>query len=134
MSALGQKRTGVLSLASQERLVKRLLDRVEHPSSRLRQIAGKVAQECSLGKSCFVAVEDNARRRGRRRKLATLCSRSRSHGALPARSGRLAPWYSWAAPAHVALALASQSRRLLPWRSRHSSPVWRSSLHRSAST
>jgi len=71
MSALGQKRTGVLSLASQERLVKRLLDRVEHPSSRLRQIAGKVAQECSLGKSSFVAVEDNARRRGRRRKLAS---------------------------------------------------------------
>ena len=60
----------MFSLAGQKRLVKRLLDRVEHPSSRLRQIAGKIAKKCSLGESSFVAVEDNAGRGGRRRKLA----------------------------------------------------------------
>jgi hypothetical protein len=48
---------------------------------------------------------------------STCCSRSRSHVAPPTRSGRPAPWYSWAARAHAARELASESPRQPPSRS-----------------
>src|SRR5260221_12340189 len=42
---------------------------------------------------------------------STCCWRLRSHAAPPARLGRPALWYSWAARAHAAHELASQSPR-----------------------
>ena len=51
---------GMFGLTSQEGLVKRLLDRVEHPRPGLRQVAGKIAQERCLGESSFIAVEHDA--------------------------------------------------------------------------
>jgi hypothetical protein len=50
------------------------------------------------------------------------------------RSGRPAPWYSWAERAHAAHELASESPRQPPSRSPPSSPTSRSSSRRSAST
>src|SRR6516165_661577 len=62
--------SGIFRLAAQKRLVEWLLDSVEHPGAGLRQIAGKIAEECSLGEPSFLAVEDDACRGQRRRKLA----------------------------------------------------------------
>src|SRR5262249_38001352 len=56
-----------------------------------------------------------------------------SHVAPSTRSGRPAPWYSWAARAHAAHELASESPRQPPSRSPPSSPTSRSSSRRSAS-
>ena len=43
--------------AGQQRLVKRLLLRKQHPRLRFRQIAGEVVQEGGLAQPVFVAVE-----------------------------------------------------------------------------
>ena len=50
--------------------MKRLLDGVQSSRSRLRQIAGEVAEECGLGQSPFVAIEHDTGRGGWRRKRA----------------------------------------------------------------
>src|SRR5271166_251991 len=57
---------GVLGLAGQKPLVKRFLDRIERPRPGLGQVAREIVHERSLGQSSFVAVEDDARRGGRR--------------------------------------------------------------------
>jgi hypothetical protein len=46
-----------------------LVHRVEHFGFRFWQIAGKIVQERGLGQAPLVAVEDNASRGGRCRKL-----------------------------------------------------------------
>jgi hypothetical protein len=48
---------GVFGLAGQKSLVKRLLDRIEHPRPGLRQVPSEIAEERSLSESSFVAVE-----------------------------------------------------------------------------
>src|SRR3546814_2406552 len=54
--------------AGQQRLVERLLHRVEHAGFRLRQVAGEITQEGGLGQAALVAVEDDAGT-GRRRRI-----------------------------------------------------------------
>jgi len=47
--------------------LERLLDRIEHLGLRLRQVAREITQESLLGKPSFIAVEQDAGRRRRRR-------------------------------------------------------------------
>ena len=52
--------SGVLRFSGQQRLVKRLLHRIEFARFYRRQIAAEVAQECRLRQSALVAVEHDS--------------------------------------------------------------------------
>src|SRR3984893_9176490 len=58
---------GLSSLAGEQCLVERLLDGVEHLRFCFWQVAGEITQERSLAETSFIAIENYAGRRRRRR-------------------------------------------------------------------
>jgi hypothetical protein len=54
-------------LTSEQSLLERLLDRIQHLGLSLRKVARKITQKSLLGKPSFIAVELDAGRRRRRR-------------------------------------------------------------------